>query len=224
MPSPCGITETMLNKSLRTSIESTARRSGGVLSVAGGFSLLELMIVVAISMILAAIAIPMFLTASYNIRLKSAASDLSGFLQRARIQAARQNATYPIRYQNNAGAEEVWVDLNGNGVLDPLEPVIAFSPSIKPAAGAPNGAGGTPTPYVLVGDTAGVTYDNATTLGYSSRGLPCAWAPGVCVTPAAGYFVYYLKDQRPASVGWAAVVVTRGGRTKVVTWNGAAWQ
>jgi prepilin-type N-terminal cleavage/methylation domain-containing protein len=214
----------MVNTPLQASVESTARRPGRALSVAGGFSLLELMIVVAISMILAAIAVPMFLTASYNIRLKSAASNLSGFLQRARIQAARQNAIYPIRYRNIAGAEEVYVDLNGNQAWDPQEPVLAFSPSVTPAPGAPNGAGGTPTPYVLVGDTAGVTYDNATTLGYSSRGLPCAWAPGVCVTPAAGYFVYYLRDQRPASVGWAAVVVTRGGRTKAVTWNGAAWQ
>jgi prepilin-type N-terminal cleavage/methylation domain-containing protein len=215
----------MVNTLLQASVESIARRSGRASSVAGGFSLLELMIVVAISMILAAIAIPMFLTASYNIRLKSAASDLSGFLQRARIQAARQNATYPIYYRNVAGAEEVWVDsviLNGN--LDPQEPVLTFSPTIKPAAGAPNGLGGTPTPYVLVGDTAGVTYDNATTLGYSSRGLPCAYAVGVCVTPAAGYFVYYLKDQRPTSIGWAAVIVTRGGRTKTAVWNGTAWQ
>src|ERR1700686_5542035 len=106
----------MVNTLLQASVERRARRSGRASRVTGGFSLLELMIVCAISMILAAIAIPMFLTASYNIRLKSAASDLSGFLQRARIQAARQNAIYPIRYQNNAGAEEVWVDLNANGV------------------------------------------------------------------------------------------------------------
>ena len=218
----------MVNTLLQASVERRARRSGRASRVTGGFSLLELMIVCAISMILAAIAIPMFLTASYNIRLKSAASDLSGFLQRARIQAAKQNATYPIYYRNVVGAEEVWVDsviLNGN--LDALEPVLTFSPTITPAAGAPNGLGGTPTPYVLVGDTAGVTYDNATTLGYSSRGLPCAYAPGppvVCVPPAAGYFVYYLKDQRPTSIGWAAVIVTRGGRTKTAVWNGTAWQ
>ncbi len=214
----------MVNTLLQPSVESTARRSEGASRVAGGFSLLEIVIVLAVALIMAAIAVPVFLTASYNIRLKSAASNLSGFLQQARIQAARRNAIYPIRYRSVAGAEEVWVDLNGNGLWDPLEPVLAFSPSITPAPGAPNGAGGTPTPYVLVGDTAGVTYDNATTLGYSSRGLPCAWAPGVCVTPAAGYFVYYLKDQRPASIGWAAVIVTRGGRTKTAVWNGAAWQ
>jgi hypothetical protein len=94
------------------------------------------------------------------------------------------------------------------------------------AAGAPTGGPGQPIPYVLVGDTAGVTYTNNTKLGYSPRGLPCAYVapPPTCATPAAGYFVYYVQDTNPTGVNWAAVVVTRSGRTKVVTWNGANWQ
>jgi type II secretory pathway pseudopilin PulG len=182
------------------------------------------MIVVGISITIAAIAIPTFLTMSYSIRLKSAVSDLSGFMQRTRMLAARQNATYTIGYRSITGVEEAYIDLNLNGQWDAGEPVITFSSTVTPAAAAPTGTLGTPTPYVLVGDTAGTIYDNTATLGYSPRGLPCAYTAGVCATPAAGYFVFYFKDQRPGSIGWGAVVVTRGGRTKTVTWNGAAWQ
>jgi prepilin-type N-terminal cleavage/methylation domain-containing protein len=208
----------MFHKALLGSAKSDARRCRR------GFSMLELMIVIGISLTVAAFAVPYFLTAYHNIQLKSAASDLSGFFQKARIQAARQNAVYSIGYQAVNGAEEAYLDLNVNGQWDANEPLIAFNPAIIPAPGAPNGVGGAPTPYVLVGDTAGVVYDNATTLAYSPRGLPCAYVAGACNTPAAGYFVYYLKDQRTNPIRWGAVVVTRSGRTKPVIWNGVAWQ
>src|SRR5579871_6336401 len=195
----------MFHNALLGSPKSDARRCRR------GFSMLELMIVVGIGITVAAFAIPIFMNAYYDIRLKSAASNLSGFFQKARIQAARQNATYSIGYQAVNGAEEAYIDLNLNGRWDAGEPLITFNPSIIPATGAPSGTGGTPTPYVLVGDTAGVVYDNATTLAYSPRGLPCAYIAGACATPAAGYFVYYLKDQRQNGTGWAAVIVTRSG-------------
>lgn len=214
-----------LKRSSPISAGSSAPRTGRAFRVASGFSMLELVIVIAISITIAAIAIPSFLTGYYNVRLKSAATDLSGFMQRARLQAARQNATYPIVYRSITGADEAFIDLNNNGVWDSGEPLLAFSPTVTMASGAPTGTGGTPTPYVLVGDTAGVTYDNATTLAYSPRGLPCAYILNVCSTPAAGYFVYYLKTQRPGgTISWAGVVVTRAGRTKTVVWSGTSWQ
>lgn len=192
--------------------------------VAGGFSLLELMIVIAISITVVAFATPSFLSAYYNIRLKSAASNLSGLMQQARIQAARQNATYTVAYNTTSSPQQAFIDFNNNGAHDAGEPVITFNSSIAMSTtGAPSGAGA-PSSYVLVGDTAGTTFTNTTTLGYSPRGLPCAYTAGVCATPAPGYFVYYIQDQRPGSSGWAAVVVSRSGRTKPIVWNGVAWQ
>jgi type II secretory pathway pseudopilin PulG len=186
-----------------------------------GFSLIELIIVIGIGITVAAMAVPTFVSAYYDIRLKSAASNLSGFFQQARIRAARQNAIYSIRYQFVAGGWQAYLDLNNSGAFDPGEPLITFSTTVSPALGAP---GGNPPNYVLVGDSAGVAYDNTTILAYSARGLPCAYAAPVCATPAGGYFVYYLRDQRPTSVGWAAVIVTRSGRSKVSLWNGTVWQ
>jgi prepilin-type N-terminal cleavage/methylation domain-containing protein len=188
-----------------------------------GFTMLELLIVIAIGITVASIAIPQFLNAWYIVRLKTAAGDLSAFTQRTRMQAARANATYTVAYRAATNVEEVYMDLNNNNQWDAGEPLITFSSTITPMAGAPSGTGGQPTPYVLVGDTAGTTYDNSTTLGYSPRGLPCAYTAGVCATPAAGYFVYYLQDARRNGTGYAAVIVTRSGRSKVAIWNGASW-
>ena len=181
------------------------------------------MIVIAISITLAAFAAPSFLRVYYNMRLKSAASNLSGLMQQARIQAARQNRVFTIGYRLGVVPQQAFIDFNNNNNWDPGEPIITFNQSIAMAGGAPAGAGA-PPPYVLVGDTAGVTFDNTATLGYSQRGLPCSYAAALCPTPAPGYFVYYIQDQRPNSVGWGGVVVTRSGRTKPIIWNGVAWQ
>ncbi len=188
-----------------------------------GFSLIELMIVVGITITVVAFAAPSFMKAYYNVRLKSAASNLSGLMQQARIQAARQNAIFTIGYRITANTQQAFIDFNNNGAWDAGEPIISFNQSVLMATGAPGGAGA-PAPYTLVGDTAGTTFTNTTTLGYSPRGLPCPYAAGLCTTPAPGYFVYYIQDQRPGSTGWGGVVVTRSGRTKPIIWNGVSWQ
>lgn len=198
-----------------------------------GFSLLELMIVVAITMTVMAVAVPKFLTAYYTMRLKAACADLSGLMQKGRIQAARENAVFQIVYCTTCSPQTAFVDMNNdqawnnpvptvNGVTQ-SEPGIFFGPTITMASGAPSGSGAPPA-YVLVGDTSTTNYDNATILGWSARGLPCAYSAPTCSTPSAGYFVYYIKDTRSTGTGWGGVVVTRSGRTKVIIWNGTSWQ
>jgi prepilin-type N-terminal cleavage/methylation domain-containing protein len=201
--------------------EHTKRSRGNAAS--SGFSLTEIIVVLAIVMCLAGVAFPIFTKISYNIRLKSAATNISGLMQQARIMAARQNAVYTVLIPNTGG--QACIDTNRNGGCGSTEPVIRFNSNITPATAAPDGSGGTPSAYVLAGDSGtGTPYDNATTLGYSARGLPCAYASSICNTPATTYFVYYLRDARAdGTTGWAAVVVTRTGRTKSYIWNGASW-
>jgi prepilin-type N-terminal cleavage/methylation domain-containing protein len=199
------------------------KRSRGI-AASDGFSLTEMIVVAAIILFLAALAIPNFSSISANIHLKSAASDLSGLMQKARIMAAKNNAVYGIAYGTINGAGVACVDLNLSNTCTNGEPLVTFSTTVTPASGAPTGTGGQPTAYVLVGDTGTTNYDNATLLAYSPRGLPCAYVSSTCSTPAGGYFVYYLNGARPdGSTGWAAVIVTRAGRSKVVIWNGSSW-
>ena len=88
---------------------------------ARGFSLLELIIVMAISISIVAFATPTFLRAFYTIRLKSAASNLSGLMQQARIQAARRNAVITVKYRINANTQQAYIDFNNNDQWDAPE-------------------------------------------------------------------------------------------------------
>jgi prepilin-type N-terminal cleavage/methylation domain-containing protein len=209
----------------------------------GGFSLIELLVVVFVVLVVAAVAVPNVLLAVATFRLRSSAGDLAGLMQQARIMAAKNNPQipplYPVRYGVKNGRQIAFVDINNdsswtssvtvNGVTF-SEPLIEFSGTVVPAAGAPSGSGGQPPAYVLAGDTVigGSSYDNTHTMAFTPRGFPCDYitssSPATCSTPAPTYFVYYLTDTRAGGSGWAAVVVTKAGRTKVVDWNGTAWK
>jgi len=204
----------------------------------GGFSLVELVLVMFIMLVIAGFAIPNVMLAVSNARLRGSAGDLAGLMQQARILAAKNNPqnppVYPVRFTTLGSSQIAYVDMNNTSTWDtniPIngivtsEPEIEFGRSVVLAAGAPSGTGGQPTPYVLTGDSStGGPFTNANTLAFTSRGLPCDFtAPPTCSSPAPSYFVYYLTDTRIGKAGWAAVVVTKGGRTKVVVWNGATW-
>lgn len=203
-----------------------------------GFSVIELVVVVLLVLIVAGFAIPSVMRAVYNIRLRSASGALSGLMQQARMVAAKNNATYPVRYTTYNGARIAYVDLNNNAVwnatvtingVNTSEPNVEFAGTVAPAAGAPTGGSGEPSAYVPTGDTGTGAFDNTATLAYTPRGLPCNYdtgtVPATCTTPAAKYFVYYLTQTMPIGpTVWAGVVVTKSGRTKAVTWNGSAWR
>ena len=189
-----------------------------------GVGLIDIMVVMTVIAVVSAISIPQFMQTMYNAQLRSAAAEVADLFQQARMAAARANGTYPVRFQMNGSLQQVYIDVNGNGSLDTGEPVIDFPNKITGASGAPNGSGGQPTAYVLVGDTSsGTPFDNSNVIAFSPRGLPCDFSSGTtCSTPAPSYFVFYFQDSRSGM--WSAVLVTKSGRTKVMMWNGGAWK
>jgi type IV fimbrial biogenesis protein FimT len=66
-----------------------------------GFSLMELMTVIGILDILAAIAIPGFMTWRHNAQLRRAALDVYSNLQKAKVEAARRNTTITVTFSAN---------------------------------------------------------------------------------------------------------------------------
>ncbi len=176
-----------------------------------GFSLIEIMIVVFVVMVIMAIAVPNVLLAVANIRLRSSAGDLAGLMQQARLMAAKNNPqtppVYAIRYAVRGGRQIAYIDLDGDS---------AWSSSVT--------INGVTMGEPLIEFSGTNSFDNAKTLAYTPRGFPCDYtSPPTCSTPATTYFVYYLTDTRVGPAGWAGVVVTKAGRTKIVTWNGSAW-
>ncbi len=188
---------------------------------------MELVIVIGIIMVLAAIALPNAITTWYNMELRATGDQVSSLMQQARILAAKNNAYYTLCYRTTGGLQEAYlsqVPLSSASACPAYAggqtPIIALARQITAASAAPSSS---PTPYVYAIDTtSGTPCDNTCTLAYSPRGLPCSFVPGSpCSTPASSYFVYYFQDNRPN--GWAAVLVTKAGRTKTITWNGSSW-
>lgn len=205
MLSPKLMSDRRQNKE-RGSAQSTRRSTG--------FSLVELLVVLAISVVLASIAIPEVMNSVRSSRLRDAATQLSSLVQQGRILAEQGNVTVPIytgRVKNNA-----------NGAF------IACSTT-------PCASGGNGTTFQS-GDKYYVPYGGDVTNG-ASASAPGTLSPGF--TPATGtlYFsprgvtststgtltngtVFYLTD---ALNDWAAVSVSSIGKTKVWMWNGSSW-
>jgi prepilin-type N-terminal cleavage/methylation domain-containing protein len=189
-----------------------------------GFSMTELVVVVLIILIVAAMAIPNLVRSWYDTQLRNSAFELSDLIQQGRMLAAKKNTTLTIRYVVVSGnIQQAYVDLNNNGAWDTGEPIIDLGRQFTMASGAPAGSGSNPPSYVLAGDTtSGTPCDNTCTLGFSARGLPCSYSSGSCNTPFTSYFVYYINDNRTPT-GWAAVAVTKAGRSNGLVWNGSSW-
>src|ERR1700693_1192340 len=110
-----------------------------------GFTLVEISLVVMISLLFAAIAIPSLLTAIRLAHLRGAASDYSGLLEQARIYAVRDNkyyATYILAPVGSAAVAQAYVDLTKNGgtaVLTGDPSITIESDVVQEAVGsAPN--------------------------------------------------------------------------------------
>jgi prepilin-type N-terminal cleavage/methylation domain-containing protein len=186
-----------------------------------GFSLLELVVVLAISLVIAGITVPGMVQTWYNLQLRASAGEVADLMQRARMQAARGNYVVAVRYRVVGGAQQVYTDFNNAGAFNPNNGETLLS--LARITAAPNAPGGNPANYVDTMDTsAGAPCDNTCTLAFSPRGLPCNLVGGACPTPSPSYFVYYFNDGRPN--GWAAVLVSKAGRTRVLMWNGTSWK
>jgi len=183
-----------------------------------GFSMVELLTAVTISMILAVVAIPQLMRAVYTSRIRGTAADLAGLIQRARIMAEQQNATLAIYTGTvDGGLQGAFINCYRSGTNDVCpagttwqsgvgEPDIPFSSgvSLGTAGSAPSTLSLTPTP-----ETAG------TILYFSPRGLPVK-SSGATYVASKGV-VFYLTDTHN---NWAAVSVSGAGRSKVWVYAG----
>lgn len=185
---------------------------------AAGFSLIEVSVVVVISLVVGAVAIPNMVSVISNSRLHAGVTSMSGLLQNCHMEAVKKNITLTAHF----------------GTIDG-QALVAW---VKPAAGSPDRL---PTdrqtqweaPVMMMTTPSGAgapTAISTTMLGFTpqtnepsfnSRGMPCVFDDGNCTN--AG-FLYYFKDtSRPGSQGWAALSITPAGRIKKWFWTGSSW-
>lgn len=190
----------------------------------GGFSLLELMVVVAIVFIVAALAVPTLMTQVYAIRIQYSARDVSGVLQRARMEAVRKNSFYSLNYVAGTPNEVQVLDKNSVAVTSIPPAVLGNSVTGSFGLGGP-----APAQSTLMGTlnfTAAAPGVN-TLPSFNARGLPCIATTGAttCTQTLGQGFIFFLGGTSGSSgaAGWAAVAVTPSGRCEVFTWDGTNW-
>ena len=191
-----------------------------------GVSLLELCVVLAVMLVVAASSLPAMMNILQQYRLRLAARDVAAMLQRSRMRCVRDNRFYTVlEAQTTHGGHiynQMFLDQNGSAAYDGGEAMVQLPSGVRfNNASAP----------VLSAATLGYTPQPASTaLSFNGLGLPCVVRNGICTNwDSSGNVVgvvYYLQDSRRISVAWAAVTVGPAGRAR--TWqylaSSSQWQ
>ena len=198
---------------------SQSKKKNVPCSASPAFSLVELLMVVVILMIVAGYAIPTSMTVIANVRLRGAASDFAGLVQRARISSVQKNAVYTVLFNLPSG-RGAYVDWNGSGTYTTGEPMIQFGGNVQQVA-APAGAAGKPSNLDAAGGPLGWTATPGN-ISFNARGLPCNATATPCGT-SVNYIFYFSDTRYNGSSGWTAVSITAAARSKVWVWTGSSW-
>ena len=188
----------------------------------GGFSLLELVIVVAITLVLATMAIPQFLTALNNYRINDAGRQLQALATLAHVKAAAQNTRYRVLIDTTAGTytlqnctDDVTTRTNPCTTwgLDPTSAAITMPRSITFST-----TGITTAPPVTCTTPPCTTVTQAASMVFNSRGLlfdEAANAP-------ANNRCFYLAGTGARAVAVCSVLTGRSivyAKTSSTTWQ-----
>ena len=102
---------------------SATRRSAGCWSDLHGFTLIELMVTVAVAAVGLTLVAPSFAQLVSNYRLRSGAESVLNGLNLARGEAVRRNAPVTFALTGTKSGWTVWIDTNANGVIDAGETI-----------------------------------------------------------------------------------------------------
>ncbi|MDT8066681.1 MAG: prepilin-type N-terminal cleavage/methylation domain-containing protein [Terriglobia bacterium] len=171
-----------------------------------GFTLLELVVVVAIMLAIAAYAIPNVLRAMADYKLKNTMMQVAAICQQQRMQAVRTNSTLQVNSAALASALP--------------RGVTAF------ATGAP-----TLDPSTFSGSSAYEPEVATVPVQFNSRGLPCVGTASACSNwdtsgkgQQVGFLIYFKMDKTMGGTGWGAITIMPAGRINTWFYDGASYE
>ena len=174
-----------------------------------GFTMIEVMIVVAVFSVMAAIAIPGFSTWLPNYRLKSAARDLYSNMQLAKMGAVRNNGNWAIVFSAGSNSYRVCSDDGGDGDWTDGDETVEKTVNLTDyESGVAYGHGNAASP---IGGSFGdeVTFGSNVAV-FNSRGM---------LNPPSGYV--YLSNTKNNAY---AIGSMTSGVTLLKKWTGASWE
>jgi prepilin-type N-terminal cleavage/methylation domain-containing protein len=186
-----------------------------------GFSLVELVLSLAVLLVITTLAIPVVVRSLQVYQLNSIASQLAGMLKFAKFDAIRQNTPVSCQIQWNSSASSwlVWVDSNGNTIPDGAEPqmFIGGSFTLLPAgAPVPDPAPIKATLGGLSGSAWNVLSGTNNFITYDQRGV---------IDTGAAVYVLYLGNPNDANSGYRAIITMPSGAVQMWTSSSAGnWQ
>jgi type IV fimbrial biogenesis protein FimT len=194
-----------------------------------GFSLVELVLSLAVLLVITTLAIPVVVRSLQAYQLNSTASQLAGMIKFTKFDAIRQNTHVSFQILQNGTNWIVWADSNGDLAPDGAEPqmVISGSNTLLPAGSVPSpnpiiatlGAGSSLYTWtVLSGSNGSIIYDQ--------RGVVVAPPPGGGpLVTATTIFALYLGNPNDPNDGYRAVITLPSGAVQVWTTSSAGnWQ
>jgi type II secretory pathway pseudopilin PulG len=187
-----------------------------------GFSLAELIIVVAIIMVVAGLSIPSLSRAIDNARLKGATQTLAAVYQDSRLRATQNDTAYEVLVSaGGAGVPaRACIDLDGDGLCGTTDAATTFPNKVKLSNS------GIPVPldpqlkFPLANTESPAMHTlqdvPVAGLAWNSRGIPCQRSSAAAPCMATGWIQYVQLKRTGGSTIYGAVTVTPTGRVK--TW------
>jgi prepilin-type N-terminal cleavage/methylation domain-containing protein len=190
-----------------------------------GFSLVELVLSLAVLLVITTLAIPVVLRSLQTYQLNATASQLAGMLKFTKFDAIRQNTAVSCQIKQINGVWVVWADSNGDLIPDGAEPQMAISgtntllssssvPSPSPIIATLGVGSSAYTWTVLSGSNGSIMYDQ--------RGVVVPYAGG---PPSTTVYALYLGNPADPNSGYRAIITLPSGAVQVWTSSSAGnWQ